>query len=285
MHRLFLTGLACLCLGLTARAEGPALWTFSDDDTTVHLFGSIHLMKPGVDWYVDEVKEAFEASETLVVEANVLEADPQVLQQKTIELGQFQGDDKLSNYVSEETMAKLVEAFGGTRAQIEQFRPWFASIQLVNVLAARAGFRPDLGIDAVLLEKAVAQDMSIRALESLDYQLNLLASIGDTEQAEALELSLEQYDDVNALFDEMSTDWLEEDTQGLDAVLLQPARDETPELFEAIFTNRNQTWVDPITALLEVPGTHFVVVGAGHLVGEDSVVDLLEQRGVDLTMD
>lgn len=272
-----------------AHAEGPALWTFSDEDTTIHIFGSIHLMKPGVTWYVDEVKAAFEEADTLIVEVDGTKVDPAKAEQQIAALGLFGQDPEdgsLSDYLSEEEMQKVLGFYqGAPRQQIELFKPWFVNFQLTFLSAAQAGFRPDLGIDAVLTTQANAQGIPIEQLETADFQIGMLSSGTLEEQAELLKLTLEQADELQQMFEDMSAAWLEEDLAGLDKVVLKPAREDAPEFFDSIFLQRNRNWIEPITALLDRPGTYFVVVGTGHLIGEGSVIELLEEKGFELSLD
>lgn len=283
--------IACLCLVLAplgaVRAEGPALWTFSDEDTTVHLFGSIHLMKQGVPWFVDEVKAAYEAADTITFEVDTSKIDPAQAQALIQQKAFYGPDEKLSDSLSEETMEELLAAFDGLvpRAQLERFRPWFVLLQLSQVVLAKNGFLPQFGIDQVLLSRANTDGKEIRQLEDLAFQINMLSGIDREDQVVALNESLEDFEDLSSLFNDMVSQWLDEDLDGLDTLILQEFRTQAPDYYEAVFDDRNEKWVDPILALLDEPGTHLVVVGTGHLIGEGSVVDLLEERGISIDRD
>lgn len=277
---------AASLLSWSAHAEGPALWTFSDEDTVVHLFGSIHLMKEGVDWYVDEVKEAFEASDTLVVEVDTTDINPVEIQQAMATHGLLTDGSTLFQHLSAEDQALFTQVAGEQiSAQLQGLQPWFAALQLGLLKLQELGARSDIGVDMVLIEQAKSAGKSIQSLETATGQIEIMASASIEDQAANLSITLEQLPEMEQIFNAMSEGWLNEDLKAIDEIVLQPGRDQAPAFFEKLFIERNKNWIPQILALLDEPGTKFVVVGAGHLIGEDSVVDLLEEQNIILTQD
>jgi uncharacterized protein YbaP (TraB family) len=142
-----------------------------------------------------------------------------------------------------------------------------------------AGFSGDNGID-VYFHGRVQPGQRVVALETIDDQLAVFEQLSPTAQEAMLRETLETLDEQPAQLDLAFERWREGDAEALDQLLLEPMRREQPELFEQVFSARNRRMVDSLTALASAePARYFVVVGAGHLVGKEGVVALLQGHG------
>ena len=268
-------------------SDGPALWRLGDEDTTLYLFGSIHMMTPEVSWFEGDVKAAFDAAETVTFEIDFDDLDQAQVRAFVMANSRLPDDRKLSDILSSAMMDELMSVFseaGIPRAKVETMRPWFAAFQYGQLSAVQAGFLPQYGVDVVLTQQAKAAGKEIRGLETIEAQFETLMTIDEMAGKGAFEAQMEQFEDPAALFDQMKTDWMTADLEGLDTLLIEPSRAMAPAFHETVFDERNADWVPQIEAMLDRPGTHMVVVGTGHLIGDDSVVDLLRERGHQVTV-
>jgi hypothetical protein len=274
-----------LCATVAVDAEeGPALWTMSDEDSTVHLFGTIHLMTEDIEWFTSEIRSAFSASETLVVEIDQTAISRERQMEVVRELALLPEDRRLSDIVGEERMQELVsvlEPLGVPRNAIERWKPWYAAITVVAAAARNSGFEPRYGVDVTLLRGADEAGIDIRGLESAAYQLRLFDDLSEDDAVYYLTDALERIDEIGAFFDELVSSWLSQDLDELERLLLE-SRQENPDFYERVYVERTEKWLPDIVSLLDAPGTHFVAVGTGHLVGDKGLIAMLRARGYDV---
>lgn len=265
---------------------GPALWEVSDADTTVHLFGTIHLMTEGVDWFTGAVERAFEESDTLVVEVNQTEVSRQEQQSVVRSLAVLPEGEQLSGIVKQSTMdslTSLVEPMGVSPRVVERWKPWYAGLTVTAVLAQQAGFLPRYGVDVTLIEKASEREMEVESLESFQEQFELFDSLDREEGLYLLRDSLAEQGEIQQLFRDLRDAWMARDLETLESLILE-AEDENPDFYRDVFIDRNERWTEDLVSMLEEEsGTVFLAVGAGHLLGDDSVLRMLEDEGYDVT--
>ena len=265
----------------TAVDADPALWVVQDEDTTVYLFGTYHLLDGKREWFNDNVKAAFDASNELVMEAKVPK-DPSELQPLIVKYAVDPAGKTLSSKLPAETAKKLGEelsAMGAPAVAFEPFEPWFATMSLAALKMQSLGLKPEHGPETVLMTAASEENKAIAELEGFEYQLRLFDQIPEEQQIVYLKETLEQLSQSDAMINEMLAAWSNGDPDKL-ATLMNEGISESPELYDMLFTRRNENWANWIDNRLDTPGTVFVAVGAGHLAGEDSVQKLLAQRGI-----
>jgi hypothetical protein len=165
---------------------------------------------------------------------------------------------------------------------LDGFAPWFVATLLMQVELAQRGFRPELGIEQRIAGRAARDRKPIAGLETPAEQFTMLARLPLPVQKRFLEMTLEETESIDKEFERMLEAWRAGDTAAL-AELLADAYEEFPELYGPLTEERNRAWVEEIGALLDNRDDYLVVVGALHLVGRNSVVDLLRSRGYTVT--
>jgi uncharacterized protein len=285
-----LSALSALFMACGAAHAAPALWVVSDEDTTIHLFGTIHALPPELDWRTAEFDAAFAAADTLCIEVNIFERAPEVIS-LTFKEGIFKGDERLSDYLDEEQEAMLREVAAEVNllwVGLDLMKPWNAMFTLAGGLAMKAGLADDSGVEYVLYEEALADGKTICEMESLDEQLGGLIGLPFDIQVTALTMVDEEYADLPV---PEQLDKAVEELRGMVgdwAVGNVAAMQDTFEdfghrdVYDAILTDRNARWAERIEAMLGEPGNVFIAVGAGHLAGPDSVQVMLEARGIEV---
>jgi uncharacterized protein len=247
----------------------------------IYLLGSVHAAN--ADFYpLDEViEDAYQASDVLVVELDTDKMSAQktqeLLQQKALLPPRVTLMDKLSA----ETLTKLSIAladFGIPEAMVVRFKPWFAAVTISMMRIVKMGFKPDFGIDAYFLKR---REKPVVELETAEFQLSLFDEMSPELQElmllDAIEGSLQTGGDLERLM----AAWKAGDADQLRTVLFEELvkRPEFEPLFNKMFAQRNHSMAARILELAREHNTLFVVVGAGHMVGEEGLVEILSTKG------
>ncbi len=267
---------------LPSGPEGPALWKVADDDTTIYLFGTVHIMPKEIQWYDAEIAEALAASDTVVTELKMDPASEAAMQQLAMQQGMFTDGTTLRSLLSEEQVTAYEAALAGLgvpAAAFDGFEPWMAGLTLSMLPVMQQGYDLESGVDNVILGKAGEKPAD--ALETAEFQLGLFDGLPQEKQVEFLMEAVEAVPSAKETIDAMVAEWVEGDADGLAVVMNENLDD--PELAEALLYTRNANWADWIATRLDEPGTVFIAVGAGHLAGERSVQDYLAQREIETT--
>ena len=257
----------------------PAIWQVSDSDTTIFLFGTIHALPQGIDWFGERIANAFDASQELVTE--IVEADPAQLQAAVRATAMLPEGKTLRGLLTAAQRAKYDAAlttFGLPVTTLDRFKPWYAAVFLSALPVLRDGYASENGVEQLLNARAKAAKRPHTALETPDYQLGLFDSLPPATQLRYLNEVVADLPTARNELGNMVDAWKSGDAERL-ARLMNEDQDE-PELMERLVTNRNRIWADWIKARLDKPGVVFVAVGAGHLAGDGSVQDQLKTRGI-----
>jgi uncharacterized protein YbaP (TraB family) len=261
--------------------SGPGLWVVRDADSTIYLFGTVHVLKPETPWGTARVDQAFASADEYWFEIADLTNQDGVM--PLIQAKGVSPDRPLSSLLTAEELADLDAAartVGATAAQLDPLRPWLASLQLALASIQKAGYVAANGGDQILHARAAATGKPIKGFETAPQQIGFIADMSEPAQLALLRSGLKEFDQADALLGRMVTAWSTGDVDELDVLIGQEMKAESPEMYEVMLTARNQDWADQIQTLLAGSGTAFISVGAGHLAGTDSLQAQLEQRGV-----
>ncbi len=264
-----------------AEGKGPALWVVRDADSTLYLFGTVHVLRPTTAWGSPRVDAAFDSADQIWFE--ISNPDDQAAVVPLIQQYGLSPDRPLSSLLTAEEMTTLNNLAAGAGlppGQIDVFRPWFAGLALSMAPLLKAGYDPQSGVELVLKARAGAADKPIQGLETIDKQIGILAGMSEADQLAFLRTLLESYDEATVELDRMVGAWAAGDVATLEAVAVTEMQSETPALYEALLVRRNTDWANQIQTMLEGSGTAFIAVGAAHLAGDDSVQEILGDRGV-----
>lgn len=260
---------------------GPALWQVKDDDTTIYLFGTVHVLQPGVDWFAGKVKKAYDGSDELVLE--IIEPDdPQALAglmgAKALAADGVALSDRLTPEVRARYQAAMTQN-GLPWQTFEMFNPWMAGMALSVAPLERLGYKAELGAEKILAADAKARGRKISALETVEQQINYFATLPMAQQTAFLTATVDGLPEVETEFASLIGHWKAGDAGKL-AEEMNDSLKATPELAQVLLVNRNASWAKWIKARLDQPGTLFLAVGAGHLAGTGSVQEQLTALGV-----
>jgi uncharacterized protein len=256
----------------------PALWVVKDKDTTIYLFGSVHVLKPGLGWFDDGVKAAFDASDTLVLElveppaaeVTKIMADLSIDRSGNTLREKMSADDRA---IYEAALKKLKLAPEG----LDPLDPWAAAINLYYAGLFAAGYDPLSGVETQLTAAAKAANKPIVGLETMRGQLSIFDKLPlKTQLGYAVDVA-KSVDNIEAETDKLVTRWAKADTDGVAAIMNEGF--DSLGLTEPLLTKRNANWASWIAQRMKKKGVVFVAVGAGHLAGPGSVQSLLNAYG------
>ncbi len=261
------------------RIAAPALWKVADKDTTIYLFGTIHLLPRGIDWYHGPVAQAFSSADELVTEIpDGAEAEAPAL---VMQHGMLPKGESLRALMTAEERAQYEAAMAGLglpAAAFDSYKPWYAAVALATLPLMREGYDPAHGVEAELSARNKALGRPRAGLETLAFQLSLFddfpAAVQKQYLFEVIGALPGLKDDIGAMIDA----WASGNAPKL--AELMNSEEDNPAMKEALIASRNRTWAAWIRQRLDRPGTVFIAVGAGHLGGDGSVQDQLAKAGI-----
>jgi len=261
-------------------AATPAIWMVKDADTTIYLFGTIHLLPPNVDWKTGPVQRAYDSSKEVVLE--IPEPAAATMQQVMMAKGLDPSGKPLTQKLTpaerpryEAGMAKL----GLPLAQFEPMRPWLAATVVSVTSVVKQGWDPNSGVERKVTAAAKQDGKPISGVETFEQQLDYLAGMPEPLQIRFLMSAVDDLDKVSVQSKAMLDAWMAGQPERLGAVLNSDL-DKVPELRARLLQQRNARWATWIEQRLKQPGTVFMAVGAGHLAGADSVQAYLARDGI-----
>lgn len=262
-----------------AAAQAPALWKVADDDTTVYLFGTVHILPEGVDWFKGDIADALASSDALVTEIYVAEDEQPLVAAAFMASSTLPEGENLRDMMSPDARAQYqlaMQKLGLKPGAFDRYEPWYAALNLSLIPLLQQGYTDGAGVESVIEEKAAGKKRI--QLESYQYQAEILDGLPLDSQLRYLASVAEDIDAIVPTLDQLVVEWAAGDVEGIDALMNVDYGDDA--LADALFVSRNRKWAAWIDECLDTPGTIFVAVGAGHLAGDKSVQAVLAQRGI-----
>ncbi len=267
--------------GSLAAQEKSLLWQVSRDDKSIFLLGSIHFLRKENYPLNPAILTAFDASKRLVLEIDLNRASAESTQRATLEKATYQDGTNLAQNVGAETYemaSRRANELGLDMRILNPMKPWFAALTMVAINLQRMGLDPKLGVDRHLAERAKNSGKPTSGLETLESQLGIFDQLSKREQELMLRETVEELERLNRDVNEIVQSWLKGDESRLTKLLLTGMQ-EYPDLYEKVLVERNRRWLAEIEKLVQQGSGAMVVVGAAHLLGKDSVVEMLKARG------
>ncbi|GAB2569290.1 TraB/GumN family protein [Dyella jejuensis] len=265
----------------------PALWRVSSGNSTVYLFGTVHLLPNDTDWRFPALNQALAQSQSLWIE---LTDDDQASMAPLVLRYGLDSAHPLSSQLSESDNAALAKAaqlagLPGGAATLQPMKPWLAALTLSVAPLLKAGLDPAAGVDNQLRAQMARAGKPVHGLETAQQQIRFLAELPMPLQwaflRDALRDADKDKDELLALVDA----WKQGDVAAIAKLENDELKTRQPQVYQVLLVRRNQHWAVQIEAMLKQPGTTFIAVGAAHLAGPDSVQAQLAKRGVVVQAD
>ena len=262
---------------------GPALWKVADADTTIYLFGTVHVLSDDTQWLDDDIRNALASSQELVTEITPDQTTPDALKPLVVKYGLLPEGQTLRSLLGGERRAALEAALaklGLKPNALDRMRPWLAAQSIGAFYTGKLGLSGDAGVEKVL-EGLAGPDVARTGLETAEDQLAAFDSIPLADQLTMLDQAIAMEDGGAEMITKIIGYWRRGDALRLAEIMQAEIGSEA--VAQKMLYDRNARWADWIAERLDRPGTVFMAVGAGHLGGEHSVQDYLAQDGIATT--
>ncbi len=280
---LCLASLLTCCLAATPSVAAPALWEVRDDDSALWLFGSFHVLPETVEWRTPLFDQTLAEADAVVFEADVRPAAMTAIGAEAFARGIYTDGRLLTDVIDGETETQfraVATELGLPIGSLLAMRPWFAALTITTGATAAIGYTAE-GVEYVLQPEITAEKQVY--LESGAEQLDVLAAAPDAEQIALFKATLEEIDSMAKVLDKMVSNWANGTPERLAELFVTEAGAYGDAFMERLIYARNRNWLPRLETLLAENSEALVVVGAGHLIGEGSVIDLLEKAGYEVT--
>jgi len=264
------------------QAINPALFAVRDADSTVYLFGTVHMRPPGSDWADAEVRAALAESQEIWTEILMTPQTDAETQQIALRLGRAPAGQPLSSWLTPEDNARLqalATRLGMNPAALEGYRPWLAGLTLTLIPIMQAGFDPGSGVDRQIDAYGDANGKTMRFFETAEQQLGFFVSLPDEAQRQFIREAIAEAENGPQMIRELTQAWETGDLDTLERVVIDESRELYPDVYQALFVQRNNAWMEILVREMQGSGVDFVAVGAGHLLGDDGLVEQFRARG------
>lgn len=288
-----------LLLVLVASCTGPTdnedqspnfLWEVTSDTNTVYILGSLHVARAEIYPLAEAIENAYGTSVYLVVEFDVNAVSESEMTQLLLEKGMYQSGESLRDNISEELYSRLydrlmeLDSSGLLLSFVSSFEPWVVAITITDMDYIQLSYDYEYGIETYFLEKAETDGKDIMELESAEFQLDVFDNMSFELELIMLEDIIDNpvtEDEMEALFGAWSTG----DVAKMEQIVFKDTEDNPAyrSLNEIVIDERNFQMIEKIEQYLQDDETYFVVVGAAHLVGENGIINLLDNKGYQVT--
>lgn len=258
------------------------LWEITGTRNRVLLLGSIHTLRPS-DYPLDPaIAAALDAADVVYMELDMDDMDPVAASATVSELARDPRGRQLPELLGSAAWSSAVEQgqkVGIDIASLAPFEPWYAAVVITQLRLDQLGFDPSRGVENQIVVDAKKAGKKIRGLETLEMQLKALDGLSPAAQRTFLLLTLEEAATIGDEVDDMIAAWKAGDVPTLNHEMLDSVR-EQPEVYRSLILRRNEAFSRAIAELANDSNDYLIVVGTLHLVGEDSVLNMLARDGL-----
>jgi uncharacterized protein len=271
-----------LLLASASALATPALWVVKDADTTIYLFGTVHLLPTDTDWHYPALDRALADSRSLYIE--LTDDDAANMAALVLRLG-MDPAHPLSTQLGESDAQRLrllanKAGVPGGMQTLNMMRPWLAALTLAVSPLLKAGLDPAHGVDKLLKAQMADAGKPVLGLETAEQQIHFLADMPTSVQLAFLRSTMRDADKGPIELTRLIDAWKNGDVATIAHLEDEDMRQAEPKLYQRLLVQRNKAWATKIATLLQQPGTVFIAVGAAHLAGPDSVQAQLKQLGL-----
>jgi len=268
-----------------AETPAPAMWRISDGDSRIYLFGTCHMLPKRLVWSTPAYKAAMADASITAFEVDTKSAYAKsTVSALVYERGINPSYETLSGIVGAERFAKLKtfgERYGVSTSSLQRMQPWLATTSLANAALRAEGYHRGSGAEEVILADAKAEDDRVAFMETAETQIKALAAFDGPDMLANVDATIAQLGSVTQTMEPMLAAWLKGDLATLDKLGSADMRKLAPGGYRALVIDRNSSWTETIVRWLAQKDTnYFVAVGAAHFAGPDSVILMLQKKGL-----
>jgi len=258
------------------------IWKVEKGSEVVYIGGTIHLLRESDYPLPEEFLNAFANADILVLEADMGQLKSLEVQQKIMAGATYPPGEGLDQVLSKEAydaLAEYCQQNGLPLVALNQFKPSLVSLTILGLEMQKLGLSVELGIDINFYQRAVSEGKNLIYIETIDEQIAYILAMGEGQESEFMLKGLSDLHKMPEQFEDMIQYWKTGDDDKMEDLILAEFREEYPELYESLIKGRNELWLPQIEALFLTEEDELVLVGAGHLIGEEGIITMLKERG------
>jgi len=271
--------LASSLISLTVSAES-SVWKVSKGNDHIFIGGTVHILPASEFPLPKEFERAYKKSDAIVLETKLPDANDSAFQMKMMQQMAYDNGKTIGDFLTAKTQQQLstyISTLGAELVMFERFKPGFLVTMLAMLEAQRAQLSGE-GVDIFYSKKATQDNKPIEYFETADFQMNMIAEMGQGSEEKFIKSNLEQMKDFKTMFLGLLKAWRAGDTKQLNKLAIEPMKDD-PQTLKTLLTDRNRNWMKDINKMFTDNDKEFVLVGVAHLVGNNSVLALLKAKG------
>ncbi|WP_158279759.1 TraB/GumN family protein [Coraliomargarita sinensis] len=279
MHPSLRLLLCFFALQIVVFGQSP-VWKISKNEQTLYVGGTCHILRQSDFPLPEAFDAAYNESDLLVFEVDPARMQDPAVATQLMRKARYTDGRTLKTVLSKEVYDELAAQAKKSEMPIEVLnglKPGMAVMMLTIQELMKAGVTQD-GVDMVFAKRAKADGKPVRSLETAEFQIDLITSMGEGLEDELVRYSLRDLNQIEKFFGVMIRAWREGDNQALERLFVDDMR-KFPGLYEALLAERNENWMNDLEKMLATPEVEFVLVGAGHLVGEDGLLASFQKMG------
>ena len=280
MKNLTLGIILNLCLSLSVAAD-TSLWKVQGRTSVTYIGGTCHVLRKTDYPLPEEFVKAYEDSDIIVFETEIDELNRPETQAMIIKKGCYNDKLSLDKVLSTRTydlLKQYCETLGIPVFSLNKFKPSMVVLTLLGLELQKLGIN-QTGVDNYFYHKATTAGKKIEGLESVKDQIEFVLSLGEGSEDDFIDHSLKELKKTNQIINELISAWKQGDEDKLYKLCLAPMKKEYPDLYTTLIAERNREWLSKIEHYLQTPQKELILVGVGHLVGPDGIIDHLRRSG------
>lgn len=279
--RKFLVAASVAWLIFTSPVIALPLWEIQGISNRIHLLGSIHFLRPQDFPLPEAITKALIDADVIIMELDLTTLNPITVQAIMLDKAidpNGRGLDDFLDRRSYRRAQRLAAAVDIDLSTMRQYEPWYAALQITQLRLMQLGFDGSFGVESQILIQAIQHGKELGGLETLEAQLDSMDSLPMDAQQEFLMVTLEEAAAAGEMLDEIIDAWKSGDTAVLEENFLSDLS-ANAQLYDQLIVQRNRNWTKSIVSFTEDSRNYLIVVGALHLVGDDSVLKMLNDAG------
>ncbi len=270
-----------ISLAFTFSLQAASVWKVSNDQYSLYIGGTIHVLTPKDYPLAKEYDLAYKASDKVIFETDMQTASSPEFGQKMMDQMMYSDGTTIDKVLKTDTYQALAVHLSSRQIPMQAFashKPNLLAISLTFIELEAMGYTSE-GVDMFFANKAKDQGKEQGWLETPDEQLAFIADMGNEDPDTMIEYTLKDIKKMPEMFAKLHSTWLAGDMQGMADVGITPFKVDYPAIYQDLLVTRNNNWLPKIENMLNDPPIEFILVGALHLSGPDSVLAKLRAKG------
>lgn len=280
MKKLMLGVILNLIVNFSVSAD-TSLWKVQLNTSVTYLGGTCHVLREADYPLPEEFEKAYEDSDIIVFETEIGELNSIGTQEMIVRKGIYNDGlslDKVLSHKTYDILRRYCESLGIPVSSLNKLKPSLVVLTLLGLELQKMGV-DQTGVDSYFHHKATMEGKKVVGLESVKEQIEFVLSMGRGNEDDFIEHSIKDLKKTRGIINELITAWKQGDEDKLYEVFVAQMKKDYPDLYETLLAGRNREWLPEIERYLQTPQKEFILVGVGHLVGEDGIIEHLRRRG------